>query len=152
MRQRFIGNVICHVKVDLALIASPIGPAGDTLYVPLRITGGVVTGLGADKAVLGGSDFALMHADERLTHCGRFVARDCAGDILFWYDGTSDANEGAYDELLDLRLPGRIPARLIVRTVSTHPEWRSLNRRPLVGIGTVDAAAGELDFVLQTVP
>lgn len=133
-------------------MTAPIGPAGDTLYVPLRITGGAVTGLGAAKAVLGGIDFALMHPDEKLTHCGRFVARDCAGDILFWYDGTSEATEGAYDELLDYRLPGGIPARLIVRTVSTNPEWRSLNRRPLVGIGTIDAAAGELDFVLHTVP
>jgi hypothetical protein len=92
-----------------------------------------------------------MYADEKLVHNGNFVITDPAGDIIVWYDGPSQAVEGAYDDLLDGRLPGTSPCRVSVRVVSTSPEWRVLYRRPLLGVGTFDGTAGTLEFTLLSV-
>jgi hypothetical protein len=117
----------------------------------MRITGGIVTGVGLPKRVLCGTDFAVMGADEKLVHNGNFVIADPAGDVLMWYDGASEAREGAYDELLEGLLPRKIPCRLSLRSISTAPEWRMLNRRPLVGVGSFDGGAGTLDFVVLSI-
>jgi hypothetical protein len=125
-----------------------IGPAGDRLYVPMRITGGSLIGIGPEKPVLCGSDFALVNADETIAHDGRFIVGDPAGDVLIWYDGISRGAEGVYDAIIDGQLPGRIPSRLNVRVISTGPDWRSLNRVPLLGVGWFDGVAGSLEFTL----
>jgi len=142
---------ICHVVVTLEGIAAAIGPAGDNVYVPMRITGGIVTGVGLAKTVAFGTDFAVMYADEKLVHNGNFIVSDPAGDILIWYDGPSQAREGAYDELLDGQLPPKIPCRFRLRSISTGPEWKLLNRQPLLGVGSFDGTAGTLEFVVLSV-
>jgi hypothetical protein len=132
-------------------LTAAIGPAGDAVHVPMRISGGSVSGIGVEKEIIGGTDFAVMYADENLVHNGNFVVAEPTGDILVWYDGTSQAREGAYDELLAGQLPGNIPCRLSMRLVSTSPEWRSLNRRPLFGFGSFDGDAGTLDLIVLSV-
>jgi hypothetical protein len=151
LRDSFSCVPICHVVLTLEALTAAIGPAGDNVYVPMRITGGTVTGVGPKKSIICGTDFALMFADEKLVHDGNFVIADPAGDVLIWYDGASQAAEGAYDDLLDGQLPGKIPCRLGVRSISTGPEWRSLNRRPLAGVGWFDGAAGTLEFTLISI-
>jgi hypothetical protein len=142
---------IGHVLVTLEALTAVIGPAGDVLYVPMRITGGLVTGIGAAKTIVGGSDFASMFADERLVHDGSFAVADLTGDIVFWYGGTSEAQEGAYDAILGGELLGKIPCRLSVRSVSTSRGWSSLNRRPLLGAGWFDGITGTLEFTLLSI-
>ncbi len=151
LRDPYSCTPICHVVVTFEGLTSAIGPAGDSVYVPLLITGGSVTGLGSEKRVICGTDFAVMYGDEQLVHNGHVVIADPAGDVLLWYDGPSQAEEGAYDELLDGRLPGRLLSRLSVRAISTAPAWRTLKRRPLLGIGSFDGAAGTLEFTVLSV-
>jgi hypothetical protein len=151
VRDRYSCTPICHVVVYVEGLTAAIGPAGDSVYVPLRINGGSLTGCGADKEVLCGTDFALMYADERLVHNGNFVVADPGGDILMWYDGSSQAAEGAYDEILDGRLPGKIASCLSIRSMSAAPEWKRFNRRPLLGVGSFDGRAGTLEFTLLSI-
>jgi hypothetical protein len=151
LREPYSCTPICKIVIMLEGVTAAIGPAGDALYVPMRITGGTVTGDGSTKRVICGTDFAVMYADEKLVHNGNFVIADPAGDILVWYDGPSQAAEGAYDELLDGHLPGKIPCRLSVRSVATGPEWRALNRRPLLGMGSFDGADGTLEFTILSI-
>jgi hypothetical protein len=136
----------------LEQLTAAIGPAGDMLYVPFRITGGTLSGTAFETPSINGTDFAVMYADGKLTHHGQFAVANPAGDIMFWYAGTSQAPEGAYDELLEGHLPGQIPCKLTVQTASTHPEWRSWNRRPLVAVGTFDGVANRLDVMLLSLP
>jgi hypothetical protein len=142
---------ICQVILNVEGVTAAIGPAGDNVYVPMRIVGGSVRGSGSPKEVICGTDFAVMFADEKLVHDGNFVVADPAGDILVWYDGSSQATEGAYDEILDGRLPGKIPTRLSVRSMSTGPDWKLLNRRPLLGVGSFDGRDGTLEFTVLSV-
>ncbi len=151
MREPFSCTPICKIVLTLEGLTAAIGPAGDRLYVPLRITSGTVTGGGAANRVHSGTDFAVMYADEKLVHNGNFIIDDPAGDILVWYDGPTQAAEGAYDDLFDGRLPGKSPCRLSVRTISTSPEWRTLNRRPLLGVGSFDGTTGTLEFTLLSI-
>ncbi len=151
MRGHYSLRWICQIVITLEGLTAAIGPAGDALYVPMRITGGSATGAGAEKYVVCGTDFAVMHADEKLVHHGNFVIADPAGDILVWYDGPSQAAEGAYDDLVDGLLPRSASCRLSVRTISTGPEWHALNRRPLLGVGSFDGTTGTLDFALLSV-
>jgi hypothetical protein len=147
------------VRLEIELLAYPIGPAGDTLYLPFRIVRGAFTGfaaeqlvLGGEKLVLGGNDFAAMQADEPLRHNGRFLVGDPAGDIVFTYEGTSDAPEGAYERILDGRMPGSMRSTLVVRATSHNDRWRPHQRRPLIGLGNLDARRGLLDFTLLSLP
>ncbi len=117
----------------------------------MRIVDGFVSGIGADKKVVGGSDFAMMYADEKLLHEGVFVATDPTGDVVLWYDGTSQGQEGAYDGLLDGDVPSDMPTRVTVRTASTSPEWRRLNRKPLLGVGSFDGVSGILDVTVLSI-
>ncbi len=151
MREPYSCTPICKIVLTFEGVTAAIGPAGDNVYVPLRITGGMVSGPGPAKRIICGTDFAVMYADEKFVHNGNFVIADPAGDILVWYDGPSQAGEGAYDDLLDGQLPAKSACRLSVRTVSTGPEWRTLNRRPLLGVGTFDGATGTLEFTLLSV-
>jgi hypothetical protein len=143
---------VCRMVIALESLTSPIGPAGDRLYVPLRITGGSVIGVGSEKKILSGDDFAVMYADEKLMHKGRFAVEDPIGDILVWYTGATLAGNGAYDELLDGQPPGVAPCRLSVVFVSTGLPWRSLTRRPLLGVGSFDGVAGRLNVPVLSVP
>lgn len=93
-----------------------------------------------------------MYADEKLTHNGQFVVVHSAGDIMFSYAGTSQAPEGAYDELVDGQIPGQMPCRLTVLTASTNRAWRSRNRQPLVAVGTFDGVARQFDLTLLSLP
>ncbi len=140
------------MRLEIELLANPIGPAGDTLYLPFRIVHGAFTGFGEKKPVIGGNDFATMHADELLCHNGRFLVRDLAGDIVFTYEGTSDAPEGAYELILDGRMPASMQSTLIVRATSHNDQWRSHQRRPLIGLGNLDARRGLLEFTLLALP
>jgi hypothetical protein len=144
---------ICRVVLRLELLAAAIGPAGDILYVPFRIAGGRLTGLGPPAAaVAGGCDFAEMNADETLAHTGSVVLAAHAGDIVvLTYDGVTQFPEGSYDELLEGRLPSRGPSRLGVRTKSTNASWRSLNRMPLLGVGWFDGETTTLDVTLLAI-
>lgn len=151
MREPYSCTPICKIVLMLEGLTAAIGPAGDNVYVPMRVTGGTLAGTGPTRRVLCGTDFAVMYADEKLVHNGNFVVADPAGDILVWYDGPSNAADGAYDDLLDGRLPGKSPCRLSVRTVSTGPEWRTLNRRPLLGVGAFNGTTGTLEFTLLSV-
>jgi hypothetical protein len=151
LREPYPCTPICKIAIALEGVTAAIGPAGDAVYVPMRITGGSVTGAGAAKRIICGTDFAVMYADEKLVHNGNFVIADPAGDILVWYDGPSQAAEGAYDNLLDGQLPGKSPCRLSVRSVATGPQWRTLNRKPLLGVGSFDGTTGTLDFTLISV-
>jgi hypothetical protein len=148
----YLCEPICRITIAIEPLTTAIGPAGDVLYVPFRITGGTVSGLEPETASVMGTDFASMYADEKLTHQGQFVVAHGAGDIMFSYTGTSQAPEGAYDDLLDGKLPGKIPCKLVVQTASTRREWRSLNRRPLIAVGTFDGDAGRLDVMLLALP
>ena len=151
LRDPYSCTPICHIVLTLEGLTPAIGPAGDNVYVPMRITGGSVTGLGSEKRVICGTDFAAMYGDEKLVHNGNVVIADPAGDVLLWYDGPSQAEEGAYDDLLDGRLPGKIPSRLRVRAISTGPAWRTLKRRPLLGVGSFDGTSGTLEFTVLSV-
>jgi hypothetical protein len=148
----FVCARICRITIEIEPLTTDFGPAGDMLYVPFLIAGGMLSGLEPAARSITGTDFALMYADEKLTHHGHFVVAHAAGDIMFSYAGTSQAPEGAYDELLEGRLPGKIPCKLTVQTASTHREWRSRNRQPLIAVGTFDGIAGELDVVLLSMP
>jgi len=148
----YLCEPICRITVAIEPLTTAIGPAGDMLYVPFRITGGTIGGLEPDTGSITGTDFAVMFADEKLTHNGQFVVTHPAGDIMFSYAGTSQAPEGAYDELLEGNVPGKIPCKLTVQTASMHREWRSLNRQPLIAIGTFDGIEGQLDIVLLSMP
>jgi hypothetical protein len=139
---------ICRVVIEIESLARPIGPAGDAIYMPLGVAGGRVEGIGSDKQIVGGADIAVAHADEKIAHQGMCVVADPAGNIIIWFEGTSQAEEGAYDDLLDGVYPPRIRSRLAVRIASTNPEWRSFDRRPLIGAGSFDANAGVLEFVI----
>jgi hypothetical protein len=153
LREPYSCTPVCRIVVALEPLTSAIGPAGDRLCVPFRTAGGSIQGIGGEKRILGGDDFAVMYADEKLTHDGRFVAEDPIGDVLVWYTGTSQAAEGAYDDLLDGRLPVAASCRLSVTFVSTGALWRSLTRRPLLGVGSFDGVAGRLDVtVLMVTP
>jgi hypothetical protein len=147
-RRPFTCTPICRVTLRLEELARPIGPAGDAVFVPLRIVGGRVSGLGGEKHIVGGADIAVMSADEKLVHNGACVVADPSGNTILWYDGASTAQEGAYDDLTDGVFPPKIPSRLCVRIASTNPEWRSFNRKPLLGAGSFDGSAGMLEFVI----
>ena len=147
----FTCTPVCRAVFIFESLAAAIGPAGDVLYVPLSITGGRVTGKGSEKRILGGSDFAMMYADEKLVHDGNCVVTDPMGDILLWYGGFSQAQEGAYDALLDGRLPAKAQSHCSVRIVSTNPQWRFLNRKPLLGIGSFDGNIGILELTILMV-
>jgi hypothetical protein len=151
LRDPYSCTPVCHIVLRFEGLTSAIGPAGDSVFVPLRITGGSVTGLGSEMRVISGTDFAVMNGDEKLVHNGNVVIADPAGDVLLWYDGPSQAEEGAYDDLLDGQLPGKIPSRLSVRAVSTGPVWRALKRRPLLGVGSFDGTSGTLEFTVLSV-
>jgi hypothetical protein len=148
----YLCEPICRITIAVEPLTAAIGPAGDVLYVPLRITGGTISGLEPLTGSVTGTDFASMYADDKLTHQGQFVVAHGAGDVMFSYTGTSQAPEGAYDELLEGILPGKIPCKLVVQTASTHREWRSWNRRPLIAVGTFDGEAGQLDVMLLSLP
>ena len=148
LRERYTCKPICRIVATLLWPAGVIGPAGDELQVPLQITGGRVAGLGADKQILFGVDFATMRSDEKLLHNGSCVIADPHGNILVSYDGTSQGEEGAYDDVLEGRCALRIPSRLSVRMTSTNPDWRWLDQWPLLGIGWFDGGAGTFDFTL----
>ncbi len=148
----YLCEPICRITIAIEPLTTTIGPAGDALYVPFRITGGTLGGLELETRLIAGTDFALMYADGKLTHHGQFVVAHEAGDIMFSYTGTSQAPEDAYDELLDGKLPGKIPCKLTVQTASTHREWRPWNRQPLIAVGTFDGDAGKLDVVLLSMP
>lgn len=147
-RDPFTCTPVCRVRLRVEELARPIGPAGDAIFVPLRITGGRVVGLGSEKFVVGGADIAVMNADESFVHDGTCVVADPGGNMILWYDGASQAEEGAYDDLIDGTLPPKIRSRLCIRIASTNPEWRSFNRRPLIGVGSFDGNAGVLDFII----
>jgi hypothetical protein len=132
-------------------LVSPIGPAGDRLHLPLRITGGRVSGLGSDKNILGGDDFAIMYADEKLIHDGRFAVDDPAGDLLVRYYGTTLAGDGAYDDVLDGHFPASAACRLSVELISAAPGWRTFVRRPLLGVGFFNGQAGRLEMTILSV-
>jgi hypothetical protein len=140
------------VLLSLRSLSSAIGAAGDTLYVPLALSGGRISGLGLDSTAITGSDFVSVYADEKLLHHGQFVVADEQGDIVFWYTGTSRAQAGAYDSIIEGRAPGRMPCRLSMRVVSTREGWRSLDREPLLGVGTFDGRGGTLDVTLLRMP
>jgi hypothetical protein len=144
----FTCTPVCRVQLRVEELSRPIGPAGDALYVPLRITGGRVIGLGIEKHIVGGADIAVMNADESLVHRGTFVVADSQGNTILWYGGASQAQEGAYDELIDGTFPPKIRSWLCVRVASTDPEWRSLNRKSLLGIGSFDGNAGLMEFMI----
>ena len=129
----------------------PIGPAGDRVHVPLKIVGGGVYGVGGDKEIVGGDDFTIAYADEKLVHDGRFVVGDPAGDVLVRYSGTTAVPEGTYDDLLDGRLPAGGQSRLSVEFDSVAPAWRALVRRPFVGAGSFDGTAGRLEVTILAV-
>jgi hypothetical protein len=148
----FLCEPICRITIAIEPLTAVIGPAGDMLYVPFRITGGTLSGMEPETGSITGTDFAVMYADEKLTHHGQFVVAHPAGDIMFSYTGTSQAPEGAYDELLEGQFPGKIPCRLAVQTASTHRAWVSWNRQPLIAVGTFDGVAARLDIVLLTMP
>jgi hypothetical protein len=148
LTERYSCTPVCHILIVLEASTSAIGPAGDVLYLPLRITGGTLTGMGPEKRIICGTDFAEMYADEKLVHNGNLVVADPAGDILIWYDGTSQAREGAYDDLLEGKLPESATTRLSIRTISTNPAWRALNKKPLLGIGSFSATATTLELTL----
>lgn len=151
LREPYSCTPVCRMVVALEPLVLPMGPAGDRLYVPLRITGGRVFGVGSDKNILGGDDFTIMYADEKLVHDGRFVVEDPAGDLIVCYTGTTLAGDGAYDEMLDGQLPASAPCRLSVELVSTAPAWRTLVRRPLLGVGSFDGPAGRLEITVLSV-
>jgi hypothetical protein len=140
------------MTIAIEPLTATIGPAGDMLYVPLRITGGKLCGIEPETGSFAGTDFAVMYADEKLTHHGQFVVAHPAGDVMFSYTGTSQAPEGAYDQLLEGRFPRQMPCKLTVQTASTRREWRSWNRQPLVAVGTFDGVAGRLEIVLLSLP
>jgi hypothetical protein len=147
-RDPFTCTPVCRVLLRIEELARPVGPAGDAIYVPLRITGGRVIGVGAEKDIVGGADIAVMNADESLVHNGTCVVSDPLGNTILWYDGASQAEEGAYDDLVDGTPPPKVRSRLCIRIASTNPEWRSFNRRPLLGVGFFDWSAGNLEFVI----
>lgn len=148
----FVCEPICRIIIAIEPLTATIGPAGDMLYVPFRITGGTFSGMEPQMSSITGTDFAVMYADEKLTHHGQFVVAHPAGDIMFSYAGTSEAPDGAYDEMLEGQFPAEIPCKLTVQTASTHPEWRPWNRRPLIAVGTFDGVAGRFDIVLLSMP
>ena len=152
LRETFACAFLCGVRLETELLSYPVGPAGDTLYLPFRIVRGALTGLGAEKLVLGGNDFAAMHADEMLCHDGRFLVGDSAGDIVFTYEGVSDAPEGAYDHILDGRMPDGMRTTLVMSATSHNAQWRPHQRRPLIGVGNFDARRGRLDVTLLSPP
>jgi Protein of unknown function (DUF3237) len=143
---------LCRIALVLRPLVPAIGPAGDVLHVPFAIVGGTVDGDGIAGTVIVGVDFTTVFADEKVLHDGRFVIADPNGDVVVRYEGTSQAHEGAYDDLIDGTLPGALPCRLSVQSESTHPAWRSRNRTPLVGTGTFDAAAGRFAFTVLFMP
>ena len=151
LREPYSCTPVCRIRIVLERLTEAVGPVGDTVCVPMRIVKGSVSGIGLEKRVTGGSDFASMYADEKLVHDGAFVATDPTGDLVVWYEGTSQAAEGAYDSLLDGELPADIPTRISVRTSSTSVEWKELNRRPLLGVGSFDAPSGTLDVTVLSV-
>jgi hypothetical protein len=151
LREPYSCTPVCRMVIALEPLTSPVGPAGDRLYVPLRITGGRVSGVGSDKKILSGVDFAIIYADEKLTHDGRFVVEDPAGDLLVWYTGTTLADEGAYDDVLDGQLPASAPCRLSIELISTALAWRTLVRRPLLGVGSFDGLTGRLEMTILSV-
>jgi hypothetical protein len=151
LREPYSCTPVCRIVIALEPVTSAIGPAGDRLYLPFCITGGSIKGLGSEKRILAGDDFAVMYADEKLAHEGRFVAEDPVGNVLVWYTGVSLAGEGAYDDLLDGQLPAAASCRLSVVFVSTGAPWRSWSRRPLVGVGSFDGVAGRLEVTVLSV-
>jgi hypothetical protein len=86
----------------------------------------------------------MMYADELFAHDGKFVMADEPGDILVEYAGSSQAREGAYDNLLAGRLPVDIPCSLSMRSVSANPRRRPFNRR-VYAVGTFEGLVGTLD-------
>jgi hypothetical protein len=147
-RDPYACTPMCRLLIRVEALARPIGPAGDVIYLPLRIAGGSVEGIGLEKRIVGGSDMAMMRPDEKLVHRGSCVVADPAGNIIFRYDGTSQAEEGAYDDLLDGVLPPKIRSRLSVRVTSTNPDWRTFDERPLIGAGFFDATGGVHDVLV----
>ena len=151
LREPYSCTPICRIRIVLERLTEAVGPVGDTVCFPMRIVKGSVSGIGLEKRVAGGSDFALMYADEKLVHDGVFVATGPTGDLVVWYEGTSQAEEGAYDALLDGESLTHLPTRISVRTSSTSLEWKELNRRPLLGVGSFDGSSGTLDVTVLSV-
>ena len=103
MRERYTCKPICRIVATFLWPAGVSGPAGDELHVPLQIADGRGAGLGADKQIIFGVDFATMRSDEKLLHKGSCVIADPPGNILVSYDGPSQGEEGAYDDALEER-------------------------------------------------
>jgi hypothetical protein len=139
----------CRVAMTFETTASAIGPAGDILFLPMRITGGMVSD--PERAIVFGTNFVSVRADERLMHNGNLVVSDPAGDLLLWFDGTSQGQEGAYDDALDGTLPGPLATHFSVRAISANPLWKALNNAPLFGVGSFDGANRTLTFALVSV-
>jgi hypothetical protein len=143
---------LCRVSLILRPLVSVIGPAGDVLHLPFAIVGGIAEGTDVGGTIVAGVDFTAVYADEKILHDGRFVVSDPAGDVIVRYEGTSQAQEGAYDALLEGELPGPLPGRFSARAESTRPAWRRLNRVPLLGSGVFDATAATLTITLLLMP
>lgn len=148
----FLCEPICRISLAIQPLTSAIGPAGDMLHIPFLITGGTLGEMDPRSGSITGTDFAVMYADEKLTHHGQFVVAHPAGDIMFSYTGTSEAREGSYDEVIEGQLPGTMSCKLTVQTASTNRDWQSYNRRPLIAVGTFDGLSGRVDLVLLSLP
>lgn len=79
LRERYSCTPVCQMGIILEPVASAVGPAGDRLYLPFRVTGGSIVGVGNDKSILTGDDFTIMYADDKLLHDDGFVVGHSGG-------------------------------------------------------------------------
>jgi hypothetical protein len=148
LQETFPCTSVCALRLDIELLVYPIGPAGDTLHLPFRVVRGAFTGLRNKKLVVSGNDFTTLRAGKCVCHSGRLLVGDPAGDIVFTYEGTSEAPEGAYDGILEGRMPGNMRSTLVVCATSHNEQWRPHQRRPLIGLGNLDARRGLFEFTV----
>jgi hypothetical protein len=152
MNEPYLCKPLCRIVLAFEPLAEAIGPAGDILHLPIQITAGTITGADLEGSTVSGTDLIVVYADEKMTHHGQTVISHASGPIILRYTGTSDADAGAYDDLVDGILPGNISTRLVVESISSRPDWRRLNREPLLAIGSLDCRRGALDLVLLSMP
>jgi len=133
----YLCEPICRITIAIEPLTTTIGPAGDALYVPFRITGGTL-GAGTRDSFDRGNRFCIDVRRWKLTHHGQFVVAHEAGDIMFSYTGPAKRRKTHTTNCLT-----EITRKNTVQADGADGIDASgmapLNRQPLIAVGTFDA-------------
>ena len=77
--------------------------------------------------------------------------RDEGALIYVTYTGVGDLGEDGYEKFLRGELSGSVPLRVVPRFLTSHPDYRWINRLQCLGIGEVDLDRLEVSYDVYAV-